>query len=270
MSSLWEVFTHDFMLRALVAGVALALAAALVGVPQVLKRNAMLGDGLAHVVFGAFAVATVLNFAPLVVVLPVALLVAFLLSRLTKKARFYTDAVLAALSVSALAIGTCAVSLAGSNLNIDSYLFGSILSISQLELVLGVGVALLTLLFYLLCSQKVFALSFDEAFAAAVGVKVGAYKAWQAAITALVIVLGMRLVGALLISGLMVLPVLTARTFCNSFKSMLWASALIALGAFIVGLLLSYMLSTPAGATIVLANLGCLLVSQALVWGFRS
>ena len=177
MNSLIEMFSYDFMIRALVVGVLISLSAALIGTPLVLKKNSMLGDGLSHVAFGAFALALVLNLAPLWVAIPVVILASFFVLKLDNNAKIHGDSAIALMSASALAIGTFIVSLAGVNIDINSYLFGSILSVGNSDLILA-SILLVTIIsIFAVFHNKIFALTFNEKFARAIGINTKLYNA---------------------------------------------------------------------------------------------
>lgn len=254
----------DFMARAVVAGIMLAVMAALVGIPLVLKKNSVLPDGLSHVGFGVFAIAAVMGFAPLYIALPVVILVSFLILRLGKNTKINGDAAIAVMSVSALAIGTFVVSLTGADVDIDHFLFGSILSVGMSDVVFAVVAFVITVLFYVIFYNKIFATIFDEKFARAIGVKVGIFNMAFAVLCSVVVVLGMRMMGALLISALIVFPTLTSKQIFKNFKGVVIFSAIISAVCLVLGIIFSYLLAAPTGATIVLVNLFVYLVVWVL------
>ncbi len=264
MSSLLEMFSYSFMLRALVVGSLLSFSAALIGIPLVLKKHSTLGDGLSHVAFGAFALASVLGLAPIPVAIPAVVLTSFFILNLSERAKIHGDSMIALISVSALALGTFITSLFGSNVDVNNYLFGSILSVGSDELWLSLVLLLTIVTVYALFYNKIFALTFDETFARAVGVKTRLYNAIFAVFCSVLIVLGMRLMGALLISSLIIFPALSAKTVFKNFKSVTLASAVLAVLNFVLGLILSYLLSTPTGATVVLVSLFTLIILKLL------
>ncbi|MCL1847588.1 MAG: metal ABC transporter permease [Coriobacteriia bacterium] len=256
-----QLFSYTFLLRALVVGLLLSLCSSLLGVSLVLKRFSMIGDGLSHVGFGSLAVATAFNWAPLAVSLPVVVIAAFLLLRLSERGRIKGDAAIALVSASALAIGVFIVSITtGMNTDIDSYLFGSILALKQEDVALSVALAIVVLLVYILLYQRIFAVTFDESYARATGIRVDRYNTMFALLTALTIVLGMRMVGALLISSLIIFPALSSMWLCRRFSAVTLCAAIIAVACFVMGMLLSLTLRAPTGASIVLANLAVFVV----------
>ena len=251
-----EMLSYPFMTRAFLVGSLVALCSALLGVSLVLKRYSMIGDGLSHVGFGAMAIAAVMNAAPLTIAIPVVIVAAILLLRISGNAKIKGDAAIALISTTSLAIGVMVISLTtGMNTDVYNYMFGSILAMSaedvKLSLVLSVFVLILFIVFY----HKIFAITFDETFARATGVKAGVYNTLIAVLTAVTIVLGMRMMGALLISSLIIFPALTSMRVCRTFKSVIINAAVISVVCLIAGVTLSYVAATPAGASVVLANL---------------
>ena len=264
MNSLIEMFSYSFMLRALIAGILISLSAALVGTQLVLRKNSMLGDGLSHVAFGAFAIASVLGLAPLPISIPIVILVSFLVLRLDENSKIHGDSSIALMSASALAIGTFVVSLAGTNVDINSYLFGSILSVTDSEVLFTAVISVVIIAIYIIFHNKIFALTFDEKFARAIGINTKIYNALFAILCSIITVLGMRMMGALLISSLLVFPTLSAESLSKNFKGVIIFSAILAVVNFIIGLIISYLISTPTGATIVITNLLTLILIKAL------
>lgn len=251
-----QFFSYLFLCRAVISGVLVALCAALLGVGLVLKKYSMIGDGLSHVAFGAMAVATAANLAPLKIAIPVVIIAAFLLLRISENSKLKGDSVIALISTGALAVGVMAVSLTtGMNIDVYNYMFGSILSVSGEETVLSVILCLIVLIFYIILYNRIFAITFDETFARASGIRAGFYNMFIAALTAVTVVLGMKLMGALLISALIIFPSLTAMRVFKTFKTVTVCAGIISVVSFIVGIILSYSLNTPAGAGIVCVNI---------------
>ena len=256
MTALIQMFSYHFMQRALIVGVLVSLCAALLGVSLVLKRYSMIGDGMSHVGFGALAVASALNLAPLAVAVPVVVLAAILLLRLRQSAAVKGDAAIAMISSSALAIGVISLSLStGMNTEVSSYLFGSVLSLSRGDAVFSVLLSLAVIALFALFYPRIFAVTFDESFSRATGTKTELFNTLLAVLTAITVVLGMRMMGALLISSLIIFPALSAMRICRSFKAVVLTAACISVLCFLTGLLASYFLETPTGASIVVADL---------------
>lgn len=256
IDTIHTMFSYTFILRALIVGVLVSLCAALLGVSLVLKRYSMIGDGLSHVAFGAIAVATAFNWAPMEFTIPVVILAAFLLLRLSENSTINGDSAIAIISTGALAFGIMIASMTtGMNTDINSYLFGSILAMTTDDVILSVIMSVVVLLLFILFYNKIFAVTFDEKFSNAVGINANLYNMLIAILTAIMIVLGMRMMGALLISSLVIFPALTAMRICKSFKSVVVISAIVSVLCFIVGLIVSYLYSTPTGATVVMINI---------------
>lgn len=258
---LGSLFSYPFIQRALIAGTLVALCSALLGVSLVLKRYSMIGDGLSHVGFGAMAVALALGAAPLAVALPVVVLAAFLLLRLSRGSRLAGDSAIALVSSGALAIGVTATSLSsGSNVDVMNYLFGSILTMTAADVRLAVLLSLAVLLLFVLLYHRIFAVTFDETFARATGIRANLYNLVLALLTAVTIVIGMRLMGTLLISSLIIFPALSAMRVCRSFLGVTVAAALLSVVCFWIGVVASFLLSTPTGASVVLVDLAAFLL----------
>ena len=262
MENVFEYLSYPFVRYALVAGVLIALCAAVLGVTLVLKRFSFIGDGLSHVAFGALAIASVLHLTNnMLIVLPVTVIGAVLILRTGKSAKVKGDAVIAAVSVGALALGYMLLSLFSSSGNVSgdvcSSLFGStaILTLTPADIWLCVILSLTLLLLYVLFYNKLFSVTFDENFALSSGLNVAAYNTVIAIATAVIIVLAMNLAGSLLTSALIVFPALCAMRVCKSFKSTVILAAVISVLATFFGILLSILLSTPVGATIVLFDI---------------
>ena len=267
MSLLLEMFTYPFILRAFAVGILVSLCAALLGVPLVLKRYSMIGDGLSHVSFGALAVAVACGFAPLAFSVPVVVASAFLLLRIAEHSRIGADAAIAVLSASALAIGIVVTSLTtGMTTDVDNYMFGSVLAMTWADVALSAVLSLAVLALFVLFYHKLFAVTFDESFSRATGLRVDWYNTLLAILTALTIVLGMRMMGAMLISSLVIFPALTAMRLFKSFRGVVVCAAVTSVCCFCAGLMASWTLSTPVGASVVAANLALFMLSCAAGW----
>lgn len=261
MSLLLEMFTYPFIVRAFVVGILVSLCAALLGVPLVLKRYSMIGDGLSHVSFGALSIAVACGWAPLPVSIPVVILAALGLLRLTERSRMGADAAIAVVSASSLAAGVIVTRITtGMTTDVDSYMFGSILAMDRADVALSAGLSAAVLLLFVLFYHKLFAITFDESFSRATGVRVGLYNTFLSVLTALTIVLGMRMMGAMLISSLVIFPALSAMRVRKSFRGVVILAGILAVACFCLGLTASYLLSTPVGATVVIADLAAFLI----------
>ena len=251
-----EMLSYPFIIRALVVGTLVSLCSALLGVNLVLKRYSMIGDGLSHVAFSAMAVATVMNWAPLWVAIPVVIVASYLLLVFSSGNGFSGDSAIALLSTGALAVGIFIISMkSGVNTDINNYMFGSVLAISRSEVSLSVILSLAVLVLYVLFYNKIFAVTFDEPFARATGVRAGFYNFLIAVLTSVTIVLGMRMIGALLISSLIIFPAMSSMRLFKCFRNVVVCSAVISVFCFLSGLVISYEYSAPTGASVVIINI---------------
>ena len=264
MSVIGEMLSYPFLVRALAGGVLVSLCAALLGVSLVLKRYSMIGDGLSHVSFGALSIAVAFGWSPLQVSIPVVVVAAFFLLRITENGKLNSDAAIAVISASALAIGIIITSMTtGMTTDVSSYMFGSILAMSREDVILSVVLSAAVLILFVACYHKLFAVTFDENFAKATGVKVDRYNVVIAVLTAVTIVLGMRMMGAMLISSLVIFPALTSMQVFKSFRGVVLCSGALSAVCFFLGMTASYQLSTPAGASVVVVNLAAFLLFGA-------
>lgn len=251
-----ELFSYGFIIRALIVGSLVSLCAALLGVSLVLKRYSMIGDGLSHVGFGALSVAMAMNLAPLQVSVPVVVLAAFLLLRISENSKIKGDAAIALISTSALAIGVIVTSVTtGMNADVYNYMFGSVLAMSKGDVYLSLSLSVVVLILFIVFYNKIFAVTFDESFAKATGIKVNGYNMLIAFLTAITIVVGMRIMGTMLISSLIIFPALTSMRVCRSFRSVVISSSIVSIVCFFFGIMASFAFSTPAGASIVVVNI---------------
>lgn len=270
IENLTSYFSYPFVRYALIAGVLIALCAALLGVSLVLKRYSMIGDGLSHVAFGAMAIATVCSMAPMAVTLPITIVAAIILLGITGSSKIKGDAAIAMISVGALALGYLLLNIfsASSNISGDvcTTLFGStsILTLSKTDVMLCALLACVVLLVFILFYHKIFAVTFDENFASATGTNVKAYNILIAVVTAVVIVLAMNLVGALLISALIIFPALSAMRLFKNFFSVIVSAAVISVLCAVLGIFIAILYGTPVGSTIVAANIAVFIICMIL------
>ncbi len=274
--TLIHYFSYPFVRYAVIAGILISLCAGLLGVVLVLKRYAMIGDGLSHVAFGAMAVAAVLGFAPMTVALPVTVAVAVLLLLAGEKQLIKGDSAIAMLSAGSLAVGYLLLNLFPSSDtgslsgDVCASLFGStsMMTLSGTDVWLCVGLSVAVISFFVIFYRKIFAVTFDEGFAISSGIRVRGYNFLIAAVSGVVIVLAMKLVGALLISSLIIFPALSAMRVFRSFRSVVLCSAVISVAGSLTGLLCALLLSTPTGASVAVVHIVIFLVFT-LVGKFR-
>ena len=256
MNLIITMFQYPFIQRALIVGVLVSLCAALLGVCLVLKHYSMIGDGLSHVSFGALSVAVALGVSPLWISIPIVIIASFCLLRIRENAHMKNDAAIAVVSSSALAIGITVTALTtGINTDVSSYMFGSILVMNEQDVMISIVLCIIVLALFI---------TFDENFSKASGIPVGRFNALLSVLTAVTITLGMRMMGAMLISSLIIFPALIAMRLQRSFSGVIIAAAITAVIDFLLGLVISFLLSTPTGASIVLVNLCVLLIVTAI------
>ena len=283
---------YKFIQRALMVGGLVSLCASLLGVTLVLKRYSMIGDGLSHVGFGSLTVAMALGFvtadslpgflpgglraglarlcagiaeSPLPFTLAVVVVCAFLLLRISERSRMRGDSAIALISTSALAVGVIVTSMtSGMNVDVYNYMFGSILAMSASDVYVSVALSAVVLALFVLFYPRIFAVTFDEPFARATGVRAGAYNMLIALLTALTVVVGMRMMGTLLISSLIIFPALSSMRVFSRFRAVTICSAVISVCCFAAGMLLSCVYSLPTGAGIVAVNLFVFIVFSAI------
>ena len=254
-------FSYSFIARGFAVGLIVALCAALLGVNLVLKRCSMIGDGLSHVGFGALAVAAAAGLAPLPVAIPAVIVGALLMTRLAGSKKLNGDAAIAIISTSSLAIGTLILSLSeGMNTDLESYMFGSLLAASRQDLILCLVLGGAVVLSFILIYPMLFAVTFDEAFAHSAGVRTEWIRTGISVLAAVTVVLGMRLLGALLISALILFPCLSAMRLFSTFRGVVIASAVISVLTFSIGFIAACLLDAPPGATVVVTNLAAFLL----------
>lgn len=250
------LFSQEFLIRALIVGVLICLCCALLGVSLVLKRFSMIGDGLSHVSFGAMAIGMAAGFAPLYFALPIVIAAAFLLLRMSDKGRIKGDAAIALVSTGALAVGVMATSMTtGMNVDIYNYMFGSILTMTSNDVAISSVLSLCVIGLFVAFYREIFAVTFDESFAKATGTKVSACNMLIAGLTAVTIVIGMKMMGALLISSLIIFPTVSSMRLCKSFRSVVVSSSLVSVFCFLAGMILSIKYEAPTGASVVCVNI---------------
>ena len=253
---LLEFLSYAFLRRALLSGLLISVSAALVGSSLVLKRYAMIGDGLSHVGFASLAIAMIFSWSPLIVALPIVILAAFLLLRISENNPLRGDAAVAMISSAAMAISILLISVTkGMNTDVFSFMFGSILSLSDSDMILSAALSVAVALSYVISYNKIFAVTFDETFAESSGISSSFWNSVLAVLAAVTIVLGMRMMGALLISSLIIFPPITAMRLFGSFKQVSIVSVVVSVAAFLIGIFSSYAFNLPTGPAIVIANI---------------
>jgi zinc transport system permease protein len=271
LETLVTYLSYSFVVNALVVGTLIALCSSLLGTTLVMKRLSFIGDGLSHVAFGAYAIAAVAHLSNnMLITAPVTILVAILLLRRSSSNQIKGDAAMTMLSVGSLAFGYLLMNVFSTSSNVSgdvcSSLFGStsILTLTDTEVALAVVLSAVVVILFVLMYNRIFAVTFDESFAKATGLNTGRYNLLIAVMVALVIVLGMSLVGSLLISALVVFPALSAMRLYRSFLSVTICAAVLSVLSALGGIISSILAGTPAGSTIVAINILVFLLCQAL------
>ena len=255
LNNVFSMLAYDFVIKALIVGVCISLCSSLLGVNMVLKNKAMIGDGLSHVAFGACAIAACLNWAPLIVSIPVVVISAFIILKLSEKSKIHGDSLIALFASSSLAIGYIAIKLGGLNKDLDSYLYGNIYMISTTELILTLVLTVVVIGAFVIFYNRIFSITFDEDFSKSSGVRTEIYNIIISILCAFTVVIGMKVMGTLLITSLIVFPVLSARQICKTYKHVVIASAIISVLCFVIGIITNLAVDLPVGATIVVINL---------------
>jgi zinc transport system permease protein len=250
-----EAMSLSFMQRAMIVGTAIALSSALLGIFLVLKKYSMIGDGLAHVSFATVAIALLLGASPLLVSIPIVTVASIFIMQLNEKAGIHGDAAIGLVSSFSVALGVLISSVAGGfNVDLFSYLFGSILAIKEMDMYLSIVLAGFIISLIILFYHDLFAVTHDEAFASVIGIGTKRMNYLIATLTSITIVLGIRVVGTMLISSMIVFPTVTALQISRSFKSTIIISAMVSIVAVTTGVLGSYVFNFPSGASIVMVN----------------
>lgn len=263
MEQFINLLNYTFIQRALICGVAISLCAALIGVTLVLKNYSMIGHGLGEVGFASLTLAVALGLPPLAVSLPIVMVAAIIIMIISQKKGESGDIPIALVSTGALALGIIITSLStGFNIDVSNYMFGSILSMKRSDVIISVILSMVVFAIYMIFYNRLFMMTYDEKFAKARGINVTFYQFLISFLTALIVVLGMRMMGTLLISSLIVFPAIIAKGLTGSFKELIIISGIISVICFILGMLLSFFINLPTGASIVLVYIVLLIITK--------
>lgn len=250
-----ESLQYDFILRAILVGSLIALSSAFLGIFLVLQRQSMIGDGLAHVSFATIAIALFFNQSPLIVSIPLVIIASFVIIKLNDKAGINGDAAIGLISAFAVALGVLISSLAqGFNIDLFSYLFGSILVISRVDVILSILLSIVVIVLIIFNYNSLFAITYDQEFASVIGLNTDNMKYLVSILTSITVVLGIRVVGTMLISSMIIFPTVTALLVSKGFKDTILISTIISVSSVVLGIFISYVLNLPTGATIVMIN----------------
>lgn len=261
ISLIVEAVQYDFMLKALLVGSLIAVCCSFLGIFLVLKKYSMIGDGLAHVSFATIAVALLLSASPLLVSIPLVILSSFLILKLNEKADLHGDAAIGLMSSFSVAAGVLISSVArGFNIDLFSYLFGSILVISNMDVILSVVLSVVVIFMIFFFYNNLFAITYDEEYAQVIGLNTKAMNYLISVLTSITIVLGIRVVGTMLISSMIIFPTVTALQVSKGFKGTILISSAVSVSCVVIGVFASFVLNLPTGATIVMLNAFCFAV----------
>lgn len=256
-----EAVQYDFILKALLVGSLIAICCSFLGVFLVLKKFSLIGDGLAHVSFATVAIALLLSASPLLVSIPIVILASFVILKLNEKADLHGDAAIGLVSSFSIAAGVLISSMAkGFNVDLMSYLFGSILVISDMDVIISIVLSGIVIFMVFFFYNSLFAITYDEEFAKVIGLNTRTMNYLISVLTSITIALGIRVVGTMLISSLIVFPTVTALQISKGFKGTILISAAVSVTCVILGVFLSFIFNLPTGAAIVMLNALCFLM----------
>lgn len=263
LTDLIQIMSREYFKTALIVGICMSLSASLLGVSLVLKKHSMIGDGLSHVGFGAVAVAACLGWAPLPFAIPIVVLSSFLILWLAEKNKVLGDSAIAVFSTLALAIGYAAIEIGeGVNFNVSAYLYGNILGVSNTEKILSIILAIIVCIVYLFLYHRIFSVTFDVTFSKSTGTHASAINIIISILTSLMVVIGMKLIGALLITALIIFPTLSARQIFKTFKNVTLFAVISSIVGFIIGLFMACLITgMPIGSAIVFSNFGICVIA---------
>lgn len=253
MEELCSLLSYTFMQRAILCGVGISFSAALIGVILTLKNYSMIGHGLGEVGFAALALAVALNLPPITVSIPIVMVAAIIIMIISQKKGEGADIIIALVATGALALGVIITSFtSGFGTDAYNYMFGSILAMDRQDVLLSFVLTFLSIVIYVIFYNRLFLITFDEKYAKASGINVTVYQFLIALLTALVVVVGMRMMGTLLISSLIVFPAVISKKLTTSFKGLVIMSVITSIICFLLGIFISFFLNMPTGAAIVL------------------
>lgn len=262
MEEIVNLLSYTFMQRAILCGIAISFSAALIGVILTLKNYSMIGHGLGEVGFAAISLAVALNLPPIAVSIPIVIIAAIIIMIISQKKGENADIIIALVATGALALGVIITAFtSGFGTDAYNYMFGSILTMTKSDVILSIFLTVLSIGIYVVFYNRLFLVTFDEKYAKACGINVTFYQFLIALITALVVVVGMRMMGTMLISSLIVFPAIIAKKFSTSFKGLVVMSTLISVLCFVIGIFASFFLNMPTGAGIVFVYIVLLAIS---------
>ncbi len=262
MQEIIELLNYPFISRALIVGISISFCAALIGVLLVLKKYSMIGHGLGEIGFASLSLAVALGLPPLYVSIPILIIASFVIMAFSQKKGASGDVVIAIVSTGALTFGVIITALTkGFNIDVCNYMFGSILAMTNQDVIISIVLSILVVIAYIIFYNRLFLITYDEEYAKASGINVTFYQFLLALATALVVVIGMRLMGTLLISSLIVFPAIISKRLTTSFKGLVIVSAIVSVVCFVIGIFVSFFMNLPTGASIVAVNILLLIIA---------
>jgi zinc transport system permease protein len=257
-----EFLQYSFIQKAFIAGSFISIACSTLGIFLVLRKMSLIGDGLSHVGFGAIAVGLFFGIYPLFIAIPLVMIGSLLILKITERAKVYGDAAIGIISAVGISAGVILASLScGFNVDLFSYLFGNILSISNGEVILSILLSFIVLLMIYFWYWDLFSATFDEEYAKTTGVKTNFINILLTLLTAVTVVLSVKMAGIMLVSALLILPAVTALQLTNGFKWAMLIGGVVSLISVSVGITISFFINLPTGATIVLVNVLFFIIS---------
>lgn len=260
-----NILSYPFMVRAIIVGILVSFCAALLGVVLILKRYALIGHGLSDVGFAALSLATAIGVSPIYVATPIVIIASFIIMYISQSKKINGDIAIGIFSTGALSFGVIITAFSrGFNMDVYSYMFGSILAMNRTDLFVSLFLSVIVIFTFILFYNRLFIISADEDFARAIGINIRFYQFLISLLTALTVVVGMRMMGTLLISSLIIFPAFIAKKFVRSFKYLVVLSALFSILCFVLGLIASLVFDLPTGAGIVLVNIIVLILCSVI------
>lgn len=269
MNDIIELLSYPFVYRALIAGSLISLCASVLGVILVLKHYALIGHGLSEIGFASLSLSSALNVQPMYIAAPSVIAASFVIMHVSRKYKTSGDTAIAIASSAALALGIVVSSVSGKTSNMSAYLFGSVLAVSEGDMILAAVLAVIVIAVFAVFYNRLFLITYSEPYAKTLGINTAMYQLVVSVLTAVVVVAGMRITGTLLISGVIILPAVTARIIARGFRSLVVISGAISLVAFVGGLMMSFVINIPAGAGVILSNAAILVIAR-LIAGAKS
>ena len=265
MSEILEILSYPFVIRALIAGTLISVCASVLGVILVLKHYSLIGHGLSEIGFASLSIASALKIPAMIIATPSVIIASFVIMFISQKFKTAGDVAIAVASSFALALGISVSSFSGGVSSSSAYLFGSVLAVSVGDLIFSVILSLTVLIIFAIFYNRLFLITYNEDYARSLGINTTFYQFIISILTALIIVSGMRITGTLLISGVIILPAVSAKNLTSkSFKALVIISGVISFIAFISGLIISFIFNIPAGASVILLNTAILIFIKLL------